>query len=152
MEELIYIGDAIKALGDGKVGGYLVKFTDPKRTDLEGEYFTKDTDFDLEPGDRASIYFHHGLDPVLKSTRIGRGEMRKDEVGIWIEGWLEQRGEYEEYVKRLRSDLIDAGKAGWSSGTIPSLVQRERTGNSTKITHWPIGKDATITPIPAAKS
>lgn len=149
-ERLIALGGEIKALGDGKIGGYLVRFTDPDRPDLEGEYFTKDTDFDIEPGDRATIYFHHGLDRVLGAEKIGKGTLSVDDVGVWIEGWLQTREKYEEYVARVRADLIDAGKAGWSSGTIPSLVRREQRGKAVWLKSWPIGKDATITPLPAA--
>ena len=149
-ERLIALGGEIKALADGKIGGYLVRFTDPDRPDLEGEYFTKSTDFDIEPGDRATIYFHHGLDPVLGAAKIGKGTLSVDDVGVWIEGWLDTRNQYEAYVARIRADLIAAGKAGWSSGTIPSLVQKERNGKAVWIKSWPIGKDATITPIPAA--
>ena len=33
-DQLVAFGGAIKALGDGRIGGYLVKFTDATRPDL----------------------------------------------------------------------------------------------------------------------
>ena len=38
-ETVVVFGDTVKALGDGRVGGYLVRFTSPDEPDLEGEYF-----------------------------------------------------------------------------------------------------------------
>ena len=38
------VGGAVKALGDGKIGGYLVRFTDMQSPDLTGDYFTADTE------------------------------------------------------------------------------------------------------------
>src|ERR1044071_6750288 len=44
---LVYYGGAVKALGDGKIGGYLVEFSDPATKtgapDLDREFFAKDT-------------------------------------------------------------------------------------------------------------
>jgi hypothetical protein len=145
--QLIILGSELKMLDNGKVGGYLVKFTDASNPDLEGDFFTKDTDFDIEDGDRATVYFHHGLDRKMGNRKLGRGTLKTDDAGVWIEAWLEIRDEYE---KAIKERLIDANKAGWSSGTIPSLVDREPVGGAMWVKSWPLGKDATITPIPAA--
>ena len=145
-ERLITFGGAIKALGDGKVGGYLVKFTDADNPDLEGDFFTKDTDFDLEDGDRATVYYHHGLDETLSNRKLGSGTMKNDNVGIWVEAQLALRDEYE----RAIYEMAKAQKVGWSSGALPWLIQREPVAGAQFVKSWPIGKDATITPLPAA--
>ena len=89
MSDLILaFGSEIKAMGDGKVSGYLVRFTSAEQPDLHGDYFTKTTDFDIADGDRASIYYNHGLDRTLKRRKLGSGTLRMDDVGIWIDAQL----------------------------------------------------------------
>jgi len=63
-----------------------------------------------------------------------------------MESQLALRDDYERAVY----SLVEAGKMGLSSGTAPHLVEREPQANgSHKITRWPLGLDASITPIPA---
>ena len=143
----VTIGGELKALGNGKVGGYLVRFGNPDMPDLTGDYFTAETDFDLDDGaGKSTVLYHHGLDPVLKRRKLGRGTVTTTDVGVWMETQLAMRDEYEQAVY----SLVEAGKMGLSSGTAPHLVEREPQANGThKITRWPLGLDASITPIPA---
>lgn len=145
-ELLISFGGEIKALGNGRVGGYLVRFTDENAPDLEGDFFTKDTDYDFIDGDPATVYYHHGYDPYLGHRKLSKGSMKMDDVGVWIEAQLKLRDEYELAVYQMALE----GKLGWSSGTLNHLVQRERKGAAYWIKSWPLGKDATMTPTPAA--
>jgi HK97 family phage major capsid protein len=147
-DTLLAFGGAIKALGDGKVAGYLVRYTDADTPDLSGDYFPGGgaCDFDAEDGDRVTVYYGHGFDPVLKHRKLGKGTLRFDDVGVWVEAQLQMRDEYE----RAIYGLAEAGKLGWSSGTLPNLVEREDEGKAHRITHWPLGKDASLTPTPAA--
>jgi len=145
-ETLLAIGGAIKALGDGRVAGYLVRYTDATAPDLTGDYFDAGTDFDAEDGDRVTVYYGHGFDPVLKHRKLGKGTLRFDDVGVWVEAQLQMRDEYERAIYAM----AEAGKLGWSSGTLPNLVEREDEGEAKRITHWPLGKDASLTPTPAA--
>lgn len=163
---LVSFGGAVKSLddeeeieGEGWVGGYLVKFGDSTKTDLTKfrDYFEDDTDFDVDwTGEvKSTVYFSHGLDKTLRRTRLGiKGEdqsatkaiLGKDGVGVWIKHQLDLRNEYE----RAIHDLVKKGKLGWSSGTAIHLVGRERDPNGAhKITYWPLGLDASLTPIPA---
>lgn len=147
MDEIIVFGEAVKALGNGKVGGYLVRFStssDPDVTQLR-DFFTPETDFDLERSTKATVMYDHGLDPVIKKRKLGTGEMKVDEVGIWIEAQLEMRDDYE----RAIYDMAQAGKLGWSSGSAPHLVERKKVGNANQIIRWPLGLDASLTPTPA---
>jgi len=145
-ETLLAFGGAIKALGDGRVAGYLVRYTDATAPDLTGDFFDGRTDFDSEDGDRVTVYYGHGFDPVLKHRKLGRGTLRFDDVGVWVEAQLQMRDEYERAIYAM----AEAGKLGWSSGTLPNLVEREDEGEAKRITHWPLGKDASLTPTPAA--
>lgn len=149
MDELIYFGSAVKALGDGRVGGYLVEFTDYEAQagtppDLVREFFTKSTDFDVEPGEKRSVYFDHGQDPVLKRRRLGRAELKTDDVGVWAETILDTR---DKYLKKIY-ELAEAGKLGWSSGSAPHLVEKARKSDGfVEIVAWPIA-EASLTHRP----
>jgi len=146
-DRLVFQGSAVKALGDGKVGGYLVLFGDPDSADLDGEFFTAETDFDIPTGGTksTSIYYHHGLDPVLKKRKLGSGEIGTDDTGVWLRGQLNMRDAYEQAVYKL----VELGKMGWSSGTMPHLIEREPVGKATHIKSWPLGGDASLTVTPA---
>ncbi len=140
---MVYFGDAVKALGDGKVGGYLVRFSTDNDPDLTGEFFSKDTDFgDLATG---TVYYQHGLDEKLKRRKLGNSTHRTDEFGVWAETQLAMRDEYEKFIY----ELAESGKLGWSSGTASHLVEKEQSGKAFKITRWPLGLDDTLTPTPA---
>jgi hypothetical protein len=146
MQTLVLLGGHVKALGDGRVGGYLVRFSDADHPDLEQDFFDAKTDYDIETGDRVTAYYNHGFDPVLKRRKLGRGTMRIDDAGVWVEAQLAMRDEYERAVY----EMAVAGKLGWSSGTLPHLVEREPVGKAFHIKHWPLGKDASLTVGPAA--
>lgn len=146
-EQLIAFGGEIKAFEDGRIGGYLVRFTDADSPDLVGDYFSKDTDFGIADGHPVNIYYHHGQNPTMKMQPIGAGKLSIDDVGVFIDGELALRNEYE---RAIHEQLIAAGKAGWSSGAVAHLVQREQIKSDVHhITHWLIG-EASITPTPAA--
>ena len=149
MDTLVMFGGAVKALGDGRVGGYLISFSDAASPDLTGEYFTKDTDYDLADSDTRSVYYAHGLDEQMGVTKIGRFTAKTDAIGIWVEAQLNLRDEYEQAIL----DLAAKGKLGWSSGAPAHLVTRKavetKDGATVReITHWPIA-EGSLTPCPA---
>ena len=141
-ETLITFGAEVKALGDGKIGGYLVRFGSPDQRDLTGiDWFGKDTDF----GDaqKSDVYYHHGMDTKIGKRKLAEAMLRPDDVGVWAETQLKMRDEYEKAIY----ELAQKGKLGWSSGTAPHLVERDRTTGQIK--KWPLGLDASLTPTPA---
>ena len=138
-DALVFYGGSVKALGNGRVGGYLVRFTSEDEPDLEGECFDEKTWYGgatISP-----VYYNHGLDPVLGKKVLGSGSLELQELGMWIEAQLEMRDAYERAVY----GLAEKGKLGWSSGTAPHLVERE----GKHIARWPLGLDASLTPTPA---
>lgn len=145
-DTIVMFGSPIKALGGGKVGGYLVRFTDENTPDLVGDFFNAKTDFDFDDGDKTTVYYNHGLDDTLKTRKLGTGTLKKDEHGVWVEAQLQMRDAYERWIY----EMVESGKMGWSSGTLPNLVEVEAVGKSQWIKFWPLGKDASITPTPAA--
>lgn len=139
----VYFGEAVKALDEkGKVGGYLVRYTTEADPDLTGDYFTKDTDFG--EAEKLPVLYQHGFDEVLKRRKIGVGEVRRDDVGLWFESQLSLRDEYEKQV----FELAKKGKLGWSSGTAAHVVEREYSGKAAYIKQWFLA-EASLTPTPA---
>jgi len=142
-EQLVYFGDAVKALGEGRLGGYLVRFSSDDEPDITGEFFTKDTDYG--DAESSAVYYNHGLDPVLKRRKLGKATLKLDDFGVWAEAQLNMRDEYEKFIY----EMAEKGRQGWSSGTASHLVEREPSGKAVWIKSWPLGLDASITPTPA---
>lgn len=144
-EKRIYIGDAVKALDEGgRVGGFLVRFTDETQRDLYGEYFDAGTEFHLDsyPVEGERVLYQHGFDDTLGVKAVGRVlSMKKLDAGLWVEAQLKLADEYAQYIL----DLVKEGKLGWSSGALPQGVQVDEKGY---IRSWPI-IEASLTPNPA---
>lgn len=150
--DTIHFGSSVKALGNGKVGGYLVQFGTKETKDFDGDYFTATTDYDLDRDTKTSPYYAHGQDSAIKTTKLGLEpfEMKADEVGVWCEGQLNLRNKYEKAIY----GLAEKGKLGWSSGTAAHLVERKEIKDDSgtviayEILKWPLGLDASLTPTP----
>jgi HK97 family phage major capsid protein len=145
-DTVVAYGGAIKTLDDGRIGGYLVRFSDPTSPDLEGDYFDATTDFGIEPGAKTRVYFNHRLPVRTKEGKsisvkhpIGWGTLTPDDYGVLVEAVLDEREQYEQFLDRL----------GWSSGTASHLIDVEPVGKANHITYWPLGLDASLTPTPA---
>lgn len=149
MDTLVLFGTEVKAHDDGRVDGHLVLFNVPDASTKRDVFTKADTDFDINPeSDRSTVLYHHGMDPALKRKRIGMGkaEIGVDDVGVWIKAQLDLRDKYEAAIH----ELAKAGKLGWSSGAPGHLVERKAIDdNAHLVTLWPLGKDASLTPIPA---
>ena len=148
MDVLTSFPDAIKSDRLGYVKGYLVRFGDTKTADLEGDYFTKATDygFPMEAGKRVplNVYYHHGMDAQVGKKSIGTGYIKMDDTGLWYEAQLDLADEYGSMIAKL----CKQGKMGFSSGAAAHLVERKSMGTAAEITRWPIA-EASITPTPA---
>ena len=118
------------------VGGYGVVFGGQ---DLVGDTFTSETDFMLDLVPSKLTLYDHALGTVKHV--IGRvREVKADDKGLWVQAELNKS---KEYVKEVL-ELVGAGVLGWSSGSVPHLVQ------STKghIKQWPI-VEFSLTATPA---
>jgi hypothetical protein len=148
-ETLAFYGGAVKALGGGKVGGYLVLFSGPDSPDLQGEYFTKETDFMIDSGDQRPILYRHGMHPLIKSQRIGKATLTIDEVGVFVDGELDLSNKYIRALYAKAEQKKDGPFLGWSSGALSHLVKKRPSpdGKAMELTAWALG-EATITPAP----
>jgi len=148
MDVLTSFVDGIKSDRLGHVKGYLVRFGDTKATDLEGDYFTRSTDygFPMEEGKRVplNVYYHHGMDAQVGKKSIGTGFIKMTDEGLWYEAQLDMADEYGKMVAKL----CKQGKMGFSSGAAAHMVERKSMGGASEIIRWPIA-EASITPTPA---
>ncbi len=130
----------VKALDDNRVtlAGWGVIYGGK---DLEGETFTKQTDFWLDRITRTPpVLYQHGMDAKAARTVMGKATIDERDIGLWLEAQMDLANEYADAVR----ELAEAGKLGWSSGAVGHLVEREgRT-----ITSWPIA-EFSLTPTPA---
>jgi HK97 family phage major capsid protein len=138
------VRSAVKSINaaEGRIGGYLVIWGDSKMRDLQGEYFTKETDFALDWYEARPVLYHHGLDGQMKAAVIGRiDSLSVDEIGIWAEAQLDMHKRYVQAVQRL----VEKGILHWSSGSLGHLVEVESDGH---IKRWPL-VEGSLTPTPA---
>lgn len=147
-EILIAFGGEIKALEekDGKGGfeGYLVRYSDSENPDLVGDFFTKSTELFVEEGSIIPVLYDHGLNATLKRRKIGRAKTAYKDAGLFIQGELDLRDDFE---KAVYEELVKKGKAGLSSGAASHMVTRKRSDKKgiTEILEWGVA-EASITP------
>ena len=127
------------------IEGMLAPFGGPiKGKDLDGEYFSARTAFELEWfGDwQRPLLYHHGLDPEIKTSVVGRIKVTTTDKGLWMEGQLDKAHEYATAV----ADLVDSGTMGLSSGSVSHLIETD--AKSGEIKRWPL-IEGSLTPTPA---
>lgn len=146
---IAYTGDEVKALGDGWVGGLLIRYADPATDPGDHsemrDLFVAETDFG--GATKSAAYLHHRLLPGLGKRQFQHdAELQYTDVGVFAKLLLNLRDAYEAKMYELAS----AGKLGWSSGSAPHLVERKALGDGRHIIlKWPLGLDASLTPTPA---
>jgi HK97 family phage major capsid protein len=156
---------SIKSIATDTYGGYAVVFSDADHPDLEGDFFTAETDF-WEHLPTSVVCFDHGTTPLpddiqdaldrnprddaefnqfvqeateAKSTsRYVIGQVTKREKtaeGIWLEFIMTSRDEYVERVKAM----IDEGIVSYSSDSVAHYVQRKSVKPGVSwVKSWPI--------------
>lgn len=131
-------GTAVKRLDGKRIVGYGIVWGG---RDLEGEYFTPDTDLWLDRiPPLKCLLFDHATTPLPDSVKqdtpaayvLGKPDrFGFDEYGMWVESLLEEHEEWQKYV----SDLVDAGVMSYSTDSISHLTARAEDG---WIKSWPI--------------
>lgn len=138
-------GYAVKVLreedGGVVVGGIMCINGDPARKDLQGEYFTPETDTMHQVYKSVPALFHHGLDPTIGLEVIGhRVKAEKVDEGLWVEDWLDRSSTYWEMVE----PLLNANVLHYSPGSAPHLVRKAKDG---RLLSYPVIEDTlTVTP------
>jgi hypothetical protein len=131
---------AIKAITPSRFGGYTAVWGSPKQLDLQGDYFTRETDFALEAYPYRPLIHHHGQNDRMQRTIIGTIDFwKKDDIGLWCEGEFKQLDDdldlFDEEERKLRQEYIEiikekiaAGELNFSSGALGHLVKRNDDG------------------------
>lgn len=106
--------------------------------DADGEYFSENTDFMMDVGDKRPVLYYHGADDAGKPTPrpqvIGTATAtRRDSQGLWFEVVLDKA---KEFSKRIYDAALN-GLARASSGAINYLVRKREDG---ELVTWPIGE------------
>lgn len=138
-----FSGATIKALGDGRIGGYGIVFGGPK--DAQGEYFKPDVELHLDwfGGSRRPVLYHHGLQDEDLVEDIGYvTNAKKDNHGWYLEAQLDMTNPT---AQQVYND-VRKGKIGWSTGSAPHLMHNDPDGG---IYEWTF-IEASLTPTPAA--
>lgn len=136
-------GGAMKALGSGKVGGYLIVFGKP--ADSQGEFFDPDVELHLNwlPSAERPVLYHHGLREQDIIEEIGTlTKLVRDSKGWWAEAQLDMSNP----IARDVYARVLCGEIGWSSGSAPHLSKVLDDGC---IIEWYL-IEASLTPTPAA--
>jgi len=128
---------AVKYVALDQIKGYTYLWGNPTVTDIEMEYFTKDTNFWDETLGKSPrpLTWDHAQDDSLKAHPvIGQiTDFGDDEIGRWYVAKLDRSHKYRKAIDAL----IEAGKLGTSSDSAPQYVQRVKTGKSTWLKEWP---------------
>ena len=103
------------------VGGYGVVFGGK---DLEGETFSKDTDFWLDRLTRTPpVLYQHGRDEKVRTVPLGQGAIDDpDDIGLWVEAQIALSSKYADAIRAL----VGKGLLGWSSGTAGESASSSR--------------------------
>lgn len=136
-------GGAVKALprGNGLVEGYLISFGSPQDSDLEGQWFTPNTELREKFFKDYPVLFHHGMDNTVGLDPIGRiTALNKDSVGWYVQAFLDTNDRY----GRTVYGLLQSEPFGWSSGAVDHLVVVLPSG---EIVVWPL-YEGSVTPSP----
>jgi len=133
-----------------RVGNYLILFGG---SDLEGEHFTPQTDFESSYTKSGVLYvdWEHGKGEELDGKGspgredvlgyVDWGTRKIDELGVWVQRVLDRSSKYAKYLETL----IDAGVIGNSTEAIASDVVKTASG---EIQKWPLKRDTlTVQPM-----
>jgi len=111
--------------------------------DLEGDTFTKDTDYQLSLVPVKPVFYDHTLGDIKSALGavVDVEQKSEDDIdGLWITAQLERS---REYIGEI-TQLVEKGVLGWSSGSVGHLVRRDQKS----IKAWPI-VEWSLTPTPA---
>lgn len=120
---------AIKAIGEDRIGGYAILWGSETQKDLDGQYFTEETEDLLtvfKAMGKIPWLVQHAADEVIKSVPVAEvTKLEPDSSGLWFEAKVIAHDLYKNYVSRL----IAAGKLFSSVGALPASVKAEKSGH-----------------------
>lgn len=130
---------AVKYVSKNTIAHPVFIWGDTKRTDLEGEFFTRESDFwdeQLKSFERP-LTWEHGQDERFNSFEsnpvIGKTvKFYDDEIARWAESVITTDKQYRKYIDQF----IEEKRLGYSSDSAPQYVIRVPQGKSTWLKMW----------------
>jgi hypothetical protein len=113
-------------------GGPIPSKASPLGVDLDGEWFSPNTD--IKPGwfDLRVVDWHHGADQKLGRTVLGKAtDLTEDEDGWWVNVWLKHGERRVDLIRRLAER---GAQLYGSSESVAGLTKKAATG---EILVWP---------------
>ena len=113
-------------------GGPIPSAATPLGVDLDGEWFSTNTDIKASWFDVRIVDWHHGQDRTMGRAVIGKADnLREEEDGWWVDVWLEHGAKRLELIKRLAER---GAQIFGSSESVPGMVKKASNG---EILIWP---------------
>lgn len=113
-------------------GGPIPSPYTPLGVDLDGEFFSPNTDIKADWFDVRIVDWHHGNDPLFRRATIGKADnLREEEDGWWVDVWLKHGERRLELIRRLAER---GAQIFGSSESMPGMVKKASTG---EILVWP---------------
>ena len=145
----VSLGGDVKALSDGGFEGLLVPFGSERTPDRspKRDWFPPDAEYGFKRGETISspLFYHHGLDSKIKAKQFGRVNLFFADDGIRTTGRIDTSSDEGKWL----NGQVQAGAMKMSSGVPFYLIDRERVGDTHRVTRWILGSDASLTPTPA---
>lgn len=115
-----------------------------KGKDLDGEFFSRNTDIKPDWFDRRPLVWNHNLDTTMKADPVIGvvDDLEEGDDGWWVTAWMDRSHAYFAMIDKLLSEK----KVFGSSGTIGHFVRKDH--KSGEILQWPFIEE-TYTPTPA---
>ena len=127
-------------------GGPIPSGIFPRGIDVDGETFTERTDIKPKWLAERLVDWHHGVDPLMGRTVIGKAvDPEMDEEGWWVTVWTKHGERRLELIKRLAERQPIYG----SSESIAGMVKKAYTG---EILVWPYWRQTLSTSPQNTKS
>jgi hypothetical protein len=141
---------AVKYVGKNVIAHPVFIWGDSKKTDLEIEFFTRESDFwDLSLKDFVRpLTWEHGQDELFAKIETNPviGKTMKyydDDLARWAESVIEADKKYRKYLDQF----IEEKRLGYSSDSAPQYVQRVKQGKAIWLKSWPwFGGSLTVAP------
>ena len=137
---LITFGSAVKARGARGFQGYGLLFGG---IDLDGESFPPHVNLELDGRVSLPTYWCHSLDPKVGNRKLADAAFKVTSEGLYVSGEFRRLDDVENQIM----SEIHRGTIGFSSGSSPHLVRKQKRGAVTEIVSWPIS-EISLTPKP----
>lgn len=134
---LVYAGGTVKALGNNRIGGYLVTFHGEGDRSEYKDIFTPETDFVAPFPQQLPVMFFHGTTKAYRKRCLGLGTATPDDTGVRFEATVTDPALYQK---------AEAGELAWSSGAAGHTVEREALpGGRHRVLTW-LMSEASVAP------